>query len=136
MSIKKENQHIEIAQLAFSSDAHILRGLLETADIKVFLFNEGFSSLTPADAVASGGIKIHVPFKEKEKAEKITTEFFKNLEEEKVVKCANCNSTNLKYDYKEHLKHIVINLISLFGGTNASHGFRHYKKCLECGYQY
>jgi len=136
MSIKKENQHIEIANLFISSDAHILRGLLEAEDITVFVFNEGFSSLTPADALASGGIKIHVPFEQKEKAEKITDEFFDNLKEETILKCANCDSINLKHDYVEHFKYGFINLVSAFGGANASHGTRHYKRCLDCGYRY
>ena len=134
--MSKENQHIEIATLFISSDAHILRGLLEAEDITVFVFNEGFSSLTPADTIISGGIKLHVPFEQKEKAEKITHEFFENLKEENTLKCANCGSTNLKHDYVEHFKYGLINLISAFGGANASHGVRHYKQCLDCGYRY
>jgi hypothetical protein len=57
--MKTENQHIEIAQLFLSSDAHVLRGLLEAEDITVFIFNEGYASPTPADALISGGIRLH-----------------------------------------------------------------------------
>ena len=128
-------QHIQIAQLFMPSDAHILRGLLEAEDITVFMFDEGFASLTPADAVAVGGIKLHVPLEQKEKAEKIVNKFYENLKEESIMKCANCNSINLKYDMGEHFKHILINLLTVMTGTNASHGTRNFKKCLDCGYK-
>jgi len=132
-----KHQHIEIAQLFISSDAHILRGLLEAEDITVFLFNEGYSSLTPADALISGGIKLHVPFEQKERAEPIVEAFFENLKEESQPKCHKCGSTNLKQDYKERLKYSFINLFSVIvGGVNASHGVRYYKRCLDCGYRY
>jgi len=128
-------QHIQIAQLFMPSDAHILRGLLEAEDITVFMFDEGFASLTPADAVAVGGIKLHVPLEQKEKAEKIVNKFYENLKEESIIKCANCNSINLKYDMGEHLKHILINLLTFMTGTNASHGTRNFKQCLDCKYK-
>jgi len=134
--MKTKNQHIEIAKLFISSDAHILRGLLEAEDITVFLFNEGYASLTPADALVSGGIKLHVPFDQKERAEPIVEEFFENLKEESQAKCHECGSTNLKHDYAEQFKYGLINLFSALGGANASHGVRHYKSCLDCGYRY
>ncbi len=131
----KPQKHIQIAQLFMPSDAHILRGLLEAQDITVFMFDEGFSSLTPADAVAVGGIKLHVPLEQKEKAQKIVDKFYENLKEENILKCSNCGSTKLKHDYIEHIKYGVINLMSAFAGANASHGTRHFKKCLNCGYK-
>ena len=134
--MKRENRHIEIAQLFISSDAHILRGLLEAEDIKVFMFNEGFSSLTPADALVSGGIKLHVPFDQRERAEPIVEAFFENLKEESKPKCHECGSTNLKHDYVEQVKYAFINLFSAIGGVNASHGVRYYKECLDCGCRY
>ncbi len=133
--MKAQNKHILIAQLFMPSDAHILRGLLEAQNITVFMFDEGFSSLTPADAVAVGGIKLHVPFEQKEEAEKIVDTFYENLKEESIPKCANCDSVNLKYDLVEHLKHISINLLVSLTSANASHGVRKFKKCLDCGYR-
>ncbi len=94
---------------------------------------KGFSSLTPADAVAVGGIKLHVPFEQKEEADKIIDKFYENLKEESILKCSNCGSTKLKHDYIEHIKYGVINLISAFAGANASHGVLYYKQCLDCG---
>ena len=132
----KRQQHIEVAQLFISSDAHILRGLLEAEEITVFMFNEGFSSLTPADAMASGGIKLHVPFDQKEQAEPIVESFFANLKEESTPKCSECGSTNLKHDYLEQFKYFTINFFSAMVGANASHGVRHYKRCLDCGCRY
>ena len=134
--MKTKNQHIEIAQLFISSDAHILRGLLEVEGITVFLFNEGYASLTPADALVSGGIKLHIPYEQKERAEPIVEDFFNNLKEESLPKCHNCGSTNLKHNYTEQLKHGLINFFSAMGGVNASHGVRYYKRCLDCGDKY
>jgi hypothetical protein len=133
--MKKQNKHILIAQLFMPSDAHILRGLLEAQNITVFMFDEGFASLTPADAVAVGGIKLHVPFEQKEEAEKIVDKFYDNLKEESIVKCANCDSTNLRHDVLEHTKHILINILTFMTGTNESPGTRRFMKCLDCGYQ-
>ena len=134
--MERKNRHIEIAQLFISSDAHILRGLLEAEDITVFLFNEGYSSLTPADALLSGGIKLHVPFDQIERAEPIVEAFFENLKKESQPKCYECGSTNLKHDYVEQIKYSLINLFSAIGGANASHGIRHFKHCLDCGCKY
>jgi len=131
----KKQQHIQIAQLFMPTDAHILRGLLEAEEITVFIFDEGFASLTPADAVAVGGIKLHVSLEQKEEADKIVDKFYENLKEESIVKCANCDSENLQYDVWEHAKHIVINLLTFMTGTNASHGTRRFKRCLDCGYK-
>ena len=133
--MKTQNKHMQIAQLFMPSDAHILRGLLEAQDITVFMFDEGLSSLLPAYTIATGGIKLHVPFEEKEKADKIVNQFYENLKEESIPKCANCDSKNLQHDKVEHFKHIVINILTSCTGTNASHGTRRFKKCLDCGYQ-
>ena len=132
----KPQKHILVAQLFIPSDAHILKSLLEAEKITVFIFDEGFSSLTPADAIAVGGIKVHVPFEQKEKAQQIVDKFYENLKEEDILKCSNCGSTNLKHNYIEHIKYGFINLISAFAGANVSHGVRHYKKCLDCKYRY
>jgi len=70
--MKKENQHICIAELGSSMEAHILRILLETEGIKVFLFG---------DIVAYESdmlIQVHVPFEQKEKAEKVVDTFYNN----------------------------------------------------------
>jgi len=134
--MKRDNQHIEIAKLFISSDAHILRGLLEAEEITVFMFNEGYASLTPIDAIISGGIKLHVPFDQKKRAEPIVEAFFENLKDESQAKCHECGSTNLKHDYAEQLKYGLINFFSAFAGTSSSHGVRYYKQCLDCGYRY
>ncbi|HIP61719.1 MAG TPA: DUF2007 domain-containing protein [Sulfurovum sp.] len=130
------NQHIEIARLFLFSDAHILRGLLEVENIEVFMFDEGFSSLEPATAVISGGVKIHVPYKDKDMAMQITEEFFTNMKMENITKCPNCESSNVSHDYKSQFKHFLINLITIMGGTNASRGVRYYKYCSDCGYDW
>ena len=65
------NQFIEVARFFDSTDAHILRGLLEAEDIQVEIFDEGFSSLTPVYSVIAGGIKLLILDSNKDKAEPI-----------------------------------------------------------------
>ncbi|NKQ40964.1 MAG: DUF2007 domain-containing protein [Sulfurovum sp.] len=134
--MKKSNQYICIAELSTSSDAHILRGLLETEDIEVFIFNEGFASLTPAYTVAMGGIKLHIPLMKKEKADPVVESYFNNLKIENHPKCSNCGSVNLKHDYTEHLKYTIHAIVAVSLGANVSRGRRVYKKCLDCRYRY
>ncbi len=132
----ENNKHIKVARLFLASDAHILRGLLEAEDIEVFLFDEGVSSLEPAMSVASGGIKVHVPYRYKDDALRITEEFFDNMKIEDILKCPNCESENLEYDYKSQIKHFTVNFITMMSGTNASRGMYRYKHCLDCGYKF
>jgi predicted metal-dependent TIM-barrel fold hydrolase len=73
--MQKENQHICIAELGSSTEAHILRGLLQTEGIKVFIFDDivAYESGMP--------ILIHVPFEQKEEAQKVVDEFYKGESE-------------------------------------------------------
>jgi len=73
------NKLIEVARLFDPIDAHILRGLLEAEDIKVEIFDEYFSSLTPVYRTIIGGIKLLVLDSDIEKAEPIIEKFYKNL---------------------------------------------------------
>jgi hypothetical protein len=75
-----QNGLVQVGTFLVSSDAHILRGLLEAEDIKVFIFDELFSSNSIGNPSVLGGIKVFVPFKDLEKAKKITNEYYKNIE--------------------------------------------------------
>ena len=81
--MKKENQHICIAEISSSTEPHILRGLLQAEGIEViFLDGEKFDS----DIFT----QIHVPLKQKEKAQKVVDAFFYNLK----LKCPQCDSVD------------------------------------------
>jgi len=73
------NKLIEVARLFDPINAHILRGLLEVEGIKVEIFDEYFSSLTPVDRTIVGGIKLLVLDSDIEKAEPIIEKFYENL---------------------------------------------------------
>jgi len=132
-SDNQQREHIQVAQLFSSADAHILRGLLEVSGITVFIFNEGFSSLY---AMVPEGITLHVPSDQLELARPIVDSFFDNLKEESLLKCPNCDSTNLKHNYIRHIKYGIINLVLFLIGSDGSKGIRKYKECLDCGYEF
>ena len=108
------NQSICIAELGNIGEAHILRGLLQSENITVFTFDinshEGDIS-----------IPLHVPFEQKEEAQKVVDLFYKNMK----PSCPKCKSLKLKTDYKGFFKD--------FFKTNCT---REYKFCEECNYHW
>ena len=118
--MQKENQHICIAEISFSTESHILRGLLQAEEIEVvFIDGEKFES----DIFT----QIHVPFEQKEKAQKVVDEFFYNLK----LKCPECDSVKLKEDYGAYFKYGIRNFFSALGSAEDR---RVYKRCEGCGY--
>jgi len=130
------NKLIEVARLFDPMNAHILRGLLEAEDIKVEIFDEYFSSLTPVDRTIVGGIKLLVLDSYIEKAEPIIEKFYKNLKTEAKNVCPKCSSVYIKKDYITQFKML---LFSLFGSLVGSGFQRHtpeYKTCISCGHKW
>ena len=74
-----DNKLVEVTSFFTASDAHILRALLEAEDIEEEIFNEQFSSLTPADSVISGGVKLWITSTDVKKAEPIIQSYSDNL---------------------------------------------------------
>ena len=107
------NQPICIAELRDIGEAHILRGLLQSENITVFTFD-----MHPYEGDIL--IPLHVPFGQKEEAEKVVDLFYENMK----PFCSKCKSLKLKTDYKGFFKD--------FFKTNC---IREYKYCEECGYQ-
>ncbi len=77
-----------IAELGNMEEAHILRGLLQSENIVVFL-----SDINPHEGDIP--IPIHVPLDQKEKAQKVVDLFYENMK----PRCPKCKSSNLKTDY-------------------------------------
>ena len=131
------NELVQISRFLISSDAHILRGLLETEDIDAVVIDELFSSNLPMHPALLGGIKVFVPFKDYEKAKEITVEYFDNIEAAKHL-CPNCDSEDIKHDVKKHASNTLLNAITAFlswGFPFTSSTYR-YKKCNACGYKW
>ena len=110
--MKENNQHICIAELRNIEEAQILRGLLESENIKVFVSDIG---------THDGGfpVPLHVPFVQKEEAQKIVDLFYENMK----PTCPKCESKKLKTDYMGFFKD--------FFKTNTS---KEYKYCDDCAY--
>ena len=101
-----------IAELGNMEEAHILRGLLQSENIVVFL-----SDINPHEGDIP--IPIHVPLDQKEKAQKVVDLFYENMK----PRCPKCKSSNLKTDYRGFFKD--------FFRTNCD---KEYKYCGSCGY--
>jgi hypothetical protein len=131
------NELVQVSRFLISSDAHILRGLLETEDIEAIVIDELFSSNLPIYPSILGGIKVFVPFKDFEQAKEIAIEYFKNIEESKKL-CQNCDSTNIEHDYKQQISNTILNLVTAFvsGGFPFTGSTTKYKKCKDCGYKW
>lgn len=84
-------------------EAHILKSKLESEGILCFLQDENIVSLNPLYNYAVGGIKLNIRSTDIEQVKHILEEIENspNLdEEEEIVKCPQCSSTDLYTDFK------------------------------------
>jgi len=130
------NQFIEVARFFDSTDAHILRGLLEAEDIQVEIFDEGFSSLTPVYSVIAGGIKLLILDSNKDKAEPIIQKYYDNLKIEAGNVCPKCKSLDIKKDYAAQFTMFCYATFGALLGTGFKRHTSVYKKCNSCGYRW
>lgn len=131
------NELVQISRFLISSDAHILRGLLETEGIYVVVIDELFASNLPIYPALLDGIKVFVPFKDFERAKEITLTYFENIEATKHL-CPNCDSKDIEHDMHKHTSNTLLNAITAFlswGFPFTSSTYR-YKKCNACGYKW
>ena len=131
------NELVQISRFLISSDAHILRGLLETEGIDVVIIDELFSSNLPIYPALLDGIKVFVPFKDFERAKEITVEYFNNIEAEKHL-CPSCESKDIEPNVQRYASYTVLNLITAFlsGGFLFTSSTYRYKRCNACGYKW
>jgi DNA-directed RNA polymerase subunit RPC12/RpoP len=130
------NEYVEVARFFSSSDAHILRALLETEDIKVEIFDEQFSSLTPVDSVIAGGIKLVILNSDIDKAEPIIQGYYNNLKIEAGNVCPECNSLDVKKDYVTQFTMFCYATFGAILGTGFNRNTPQYKRCNSCGYKW
>jgi len=71
-----KNKLIEIARVFSTTNAHILRTLLEAEGIEVALIDEHFSSLGMADSI--GGVKLYILKSDTNRAEPIIQSYYDN----------------------------------------------------------
>ena len=127
---------IEVARFFSSSDAHILRGLLEAEDVRVEIFDEQFSSLDPVDSVISGGIKLYILESDVDKAEPVIKRYYDNLKAEAGNVCPECNSTNVGRDFRTQIMMFFYALFGALLGTGFNRNTPQYKRCNHCGYRW
>jgi len=127
---------VEVARFFASSDAHILRALLEAEDIQVEIFDEQFSSLTPVDSVISGGIKLAILKSDIKKAEPIIQEYYNNLKIEAGNVCPECNSLEVSRDYVSQFTMFCYATFGAIAGTGFNRNTPQFKKCNSCGYKW
>jgi len=130
------NKFTEVARFFDPINAHILRGLLETEDIQVEIFDEGFSSLTPVDSVIAGGIKLLILDSNLDKAEPIIQKYYDNLKREAGDVCPKCNSLDVKKDYAAQFTMFCYATFGALMGTGFKRYTSEYKKCNSCGYRW
>ena len=127
---------IEAARFFSSSDAHILRGLLEAEDVRVEIFDEQFSSLDPVDSVISGGIKLYILESNVDKAEPVIKRYYDNLKAEADNVCPECNATDIGRDYTRQMTMFFYAFLGAVLGTGFSRTTPQYKRCNRCGYRW
>ena len=129
-------EFVEVARLFATSDAHILRGLLEIENIEVAILDEQFSSLDPVDSVISGGIKLLVRYSDIDRAEPIIQKYYDNLKIETGHVCPECHSSNIKRDYGRQLTMFCYSILGAVLGTGFNRKTPQYMKCNSCGYKW
>jgi hypothetical protein len=130
------NHFIEVARFFDSTDAHILRGLLEAEDIQVVIFDEYFSSLTPVDSVIAGGIKLLILDSDMDKAEPIIQKYYDNFKRDAGNVCPECDSLDVKKDYAAQFTMFCYAIFGALMGTGFKRHTSEYKKCNSCWYRW
>jgi len=119
-----------------SIDSHIWKSKLESEGIRCYLFDENMVSLNLLYNISVGGIKLKINQTDFDKANKLIEEI-ENLpirnENNEIIKCPNCKSTNLDSDYKsiKGIKGILSFITSLLFMVFPFY-FKRVYKCMEC----
>ena len=94
-----QDSFITIAVYQFSSEAHIIRGKLRSEGVNAFLVDDLTIDVDPLISNAIGGVKLKVPYQEKDKALEVLNSISKNLltDEGKVLECPRCGSDKVYF---------------------------------------
>lgn len=119
-----------------SIEAHLLKTRLESEGINCYLLDDNMVSLNPLYNISVGGIKLRINKNDFEEALAIVREIESTPvtdERNNVVKCPNCNSTQLYSDFKsiKDLKSFLATIVSFIFMVLPLHYKRVYR-CKEC----
>lgn len=121
-------------------EANLLRSKLESEGIPCFLFDENMVSLNPLFNLTLGGIKLKIRESDAEKALHVIKEIESTPftdEEDREVKCPNCQSVQLYSEFKSMrgftgiIAAIVSFLLMVFPFY-----YRSVYKCKQCGTEF
>jgi len=101
-----------IAVFQYSSEALIIKGKLESEDVKVFLADEYTVDTDPLVSNAIGGVKLQVYTEQVEVAKNIIKAIDPSLLKEQIL-CSNCNSAN--FSLKTTFKNLLLKLVPING---------------------
>lgn len=109
-----------VATFTYSSEAKIIRGLLESEGIRTYLSDEHTIDTDPLVSNAIGGVKLKVAKKDKNNARHILNSIsdYSVTDEGKKFSCPNCGSSKIHFfSHIQDLKSLVAFLFSglLFG---------------------
>lgn len=107
-----EDSITTIAVFQYSSEALIIKGKLESENIRVYLADEYTVDTDPLVSNAIGGVKLRVNTSQVETAKAIIRNIDASLLKEE-IKCSKCGSIN--FNLKLTFKNIALKLIPING---------------------
>lgn len=112
---------VTVTVFQYSSEALIIKGKLESENIRVFLADEYTVDTDPLVSNAIGGVKLQVDFEHVERAKSIIKMIDASLLKEE-IRCVNCHSVN--FNLRITFRNIVLKLIPINGQFSY--------KCSDC----
>ena len=133
-------QLVTLKSLDTGIEAHIIKDALEDEGIRCFIMDEHLVTLNPLLNFAVGGIRLQVNVEDVEKAKEILKEIdatpLKNDQEE-VIKCPNCQSTELYTDFKSFKNGKgILAMISAFIFTTFPMYYKSVNRCKKCNTEF
>jgi DNA-directed RNA polymerase subunit RPC12/RpoP len=127
---------ITIKTLDDGISAHILKTRLEGEGIQCYIHDENIVTLNPLFNFAVGGVKLKVDEPDVEKALDILKHIEETpftTEEEEIIKCPNCASTELYSDFKS-MKDVkgIISAVTSFVFSVFPIYYKSVYRCIKC----
>ncbi len=113
---------------ATSTEAHIAKSLLESADIPAVIQGENFANLYPIHLLKLNGVQLQVFEKDFEDALSIIKDTFENVITESEFECPYCSS-----NYVEKIQHCGLVAYLSFFANFIPIPFLKIWKCNSCG---
>ena len=123
---------VTIATYAAAADAYIAKGILESAGITCFIFDENMSFVY---SNAVGGIKLKIPSSQRFLAKEILKQTGESIPEEdykKVYECPQCGSSEVEFKKSSIIISLLASLLSVLHIPPVKNKL----KCKMCGFNW